>query len=155
MRTAAMERPTSGTPKCLACRSCLRLTSLRLPVSLDVSLSRSGADINMWHSPYTLLSACLLCLSSVVALPTQQRLSAVPKPRPLVIWHGLGDSYAAPGMLGFIQEVKDMHPGLFVHAVYIKENNDEDQKATWVCPLYQVSTRRGWLTYLAVARKRQ
>lgn len=55
----------------------------------------------------------------------------VPQPRPLVIWHGLGDSYASPGILEFISMIKDIHPGIFVHSIYLNENLDEDQKATF------------------------
>ncbi|KAG8997235.1 hypothetical protein FRB94_007806 [Tulasnella sp. JGI-2019a] len=52
-----------------------------------------------------------------------------PTPRPLVIWHGLGDSAHAEGMLGFIDEIKQVHPGIFVHSVYISEKEDDDRKA--------------------------
>lgn len=51
------------------------------------------------------------------------------KPRPLVIWHGLGDSYSSPSMLHFISMIKDTHPGIFVHSVYIDEDLDKDKKA--------------------------
>ncbi|KAH7926689.1 alpha/beta-hydrolase [Leucogyrophana mollusca] len=49
--------------------------------------------------------------------------------RPLVIWHGLGDTYDSPGMLQFQSEVKKMHPGIFVHSVYIDQNPKADQRA--------------------------
>ncbi|KAF5346133.1 hypothetical protein D9758_009935 [Tetrapyrgos nigripes] len=50
-------------------------------------------------------------------------------PRPLVIWHGLGDSYNAPGMLQFIEMVKEAIPGIFVHSVYLDEDQDKDRQA--------------------------
>ncbi|EAU91335.2 palmitoyl-protein thioesterase [Coprinopsis cinerea okayama7 len=50
-------------------------------------------------------------------------------PRPLVLWHGLGDSYASPGMLEFVQLIKGVHPGIFVHSVYISEKLEDDRKA--------------------------
>ncbi|KIP10956.1 hypothetical protein PHLGIDRAFT_100544 [Phlebiopsis gigantea 11061_1 CR5-6] len=53
----------------------------------------------------------------------------LPQLRPLVIWHGMGDTYDAPGILEFIQEVQDMHPGIFVHSIYLQEASDEDRKA--------------------------
>ncbi|RPD63716.1 alpha/beta-hydrolase [Lentinus tigrinus ALCF2SS1-6] len=70
------------------------------------------------------------CLLSLVchALSTPVRI-ADPSRRPLVIWHGLGDSYASPGMLEFMQLIKDMHSGIFIHSVYLKEDLEEDQKA--------------------------
>ncbi|KAJ3547623.1 hypothetical protein NM688_g5381 [Phlebia brevispora] len=68
--------------------------------------------------------ACIL--TQVVALP-----SPLGSPRPLVIWHGMGDSYASPGILEFMEMIRDMHPGIFVHSVYINENLDEDRRAGW------------------------
>ncbi|KAJ7782884.1 palmitoyl-protein thioesterase [Mycena metata] len=50
-------------------------------------------------------------------------------PRPLVVWHGLGDSAYAPGMLQFAEEVKTVHPGISVHLVYIGEDLDKDRQA--------------------------
>ncbi|KAF5325653.1 hypothetical protein D9611_000120 [Ephemerocybe angulata] len=51
------------------------------------------------------------------------------KVRPLVIWHGLGDSHSSPGMLEFMSMIKDVHPGIFVHSVYIDKELDNDRKA--------------------------
>ncbi|TCD61636.1 hypothetical protein EIP91_008142 [Steccherinum ochraceum] len=48
---------------------------------------------------------------------------------PLVIWHGMGDSYNAPGMLEFIGAIQDMHKGIFVHSVYLAEDTKDDQRA--------------------------
>ncbi|KAI5123852.1 hypothetical protein M0805_005670 [Coniferiporia weirii] len=49
--------------------------------------------------------------------------------RPLVLWHGLGDSYASAGMLEFANLIKGVHPGIFVHSIYIEENLEADQRA--------------------------
>lgn len=35
-------------------------------------------------------------------------------------------------MLKFAELVKDVHPGLFVHSIYIEENLDSDQRAGFV-----------------------
>ncbi|KAJ2913467.1 hypothetical protein MD484_g6954, partial [Candolleomyces efflorescens] len=51
------------------------------------------------------------------------------KPRPLVLWHGLGDSHSSPGMLQFMDMIKDVHPGIFIHSVYIDPELDNDRKA--------------------------
>ncbi|TFK75345.1 alpha/beta-hydrolase [Pluteus cervinus] len=61
-------------------------------------------------------------LSTVVGAPQ----SGV---RPLVLWHGLGDSHSSPGMMDFAQRIQVIHPGLFVHSVYIEEDLAEDRKA--------------------------
>ena len=70
-----------------------------------------------------------VALGSVI--PGRQRSPHAP--RPLVLWHGLGDSYASPGMLEFMQLVKEVHPDIFIHSVYLDENLEEDRKAGWVC----------------------
>ncbi|KAJ4000048.1 palmitoyl-protein thioesterase [Lentinula boryana] len=49
--------------------------------------------------------------------------------RPLVLWHGLGDSYASPGMLEFVSMIKNVHPGIFVHSVFIEVELDKDRQA--------------------------
>jgi len=64
----------------------------------------------------------ILFFTSVFSLPQKS-------PRSLVIWHGLGDSHSSPGMLQFVSKVKDIHPGIYVHSVYIEEELDEDRKA--------------------------
>ncbi|KAH9924873.1 Alpha/Beta hydrolase protein [Fomitopsis serialis] len=58
-------------------------------------------------------------------------VSNVTKPRPLVIWHGLGDSYNSPGILEFIARVKTIHPGIFVHSIYLADALDDDRRATF------------------------
>jgi hypothetical protein len=52
--------------------------------------------------------------------------------RPLVIWHGLGDTYASSGMDRFQSEVKEMHPGIFIHSIFIDEDPNADQRASFV-----------------------
>lgn len=77
----------------------------------------------------------------------------LPPPTPLVLWHGLGalprptnicfgssdtapcligDTYISAGMTEFIQLIKGIHPGIFVHSVYLNQDPQEDQKAGWV-----------------------
>jgi len=50
-------------------------------------------------------------------------------PRPLVIWHGMGDSYASPGMVEFGEQIAEMHPGIFIHSVYVDEDQEQDRRA--------------------------
>lgn len=40
-----------------------------------------------------------------------------------------GDSYASTGMLEFAKLVKDIHPGIFVHSIYLDKDLEADQKA--------------------------
>jgi palmitoyl-protein thioesterase len=103
-----------------------------------------------------MLYQSILALASAIvgtlARPTQDVLS-LSKPRPLVIWHGLGeslplrngaggltpsrspgDSYASSGMEQFQSLIAKIHPGIFIHSVYIDPDAKEDQRATFVRP---------------------
>ncbi|KAF8588709.1 alpha/beta-hydrolase [Ramaria rubella] len=50
---------------------------------------------------------------------------------PLVIWHGLGDSHSSPGMLQFMSLIREIHPGLHIHSIYVEKDLEKDQKAGW------------------------
>ncbi|KAI0697270.1 alpha/beta-hydrolase [Cytidiella melzeri] len=81
----------------------------------------------MRHSPsvtitIVLLACIFLCLASPVT---------VPSPRPLVIWHGLGDSYGSPGILKFMEEIRSMYPGIFVHSVHLADSQEDDRRASF------------------------
>ncbi|ORY59910.1 Alpha/Beta hydrolase protein [Leucosporidium creatinivorum] len=72
------------------------------------------------------LSATTTVLGS--ALP-----SIKPVPVPVVIWHGLGDRFDAPGLLSLkadIESRKELE-GIFVHIVQIGEDGAGDQRATF------------------------
>lgn len=72
----------------------------------------------------------------VIASPAQLPLSVESnaRPRPLVIWHGLGDTAHSEGMESFADYIKQVHPGIYVHSVISPDNgNDNDQRnAGWV-----------------------
>lgn len=68
---------------------------------------------------FSTLLSCILCAAGA-------------SPRPLVIWHGLGDSYASPGMLEFASMIQDLHPGIFIHSVYLEKDLDKDKQAGFV-----------------------
>ncbi|CBQ69504.1 related to palmitoyl-protein thioesterase 1 [Sporisorium reilianum SRZ2] len=72
------------------------------------------------------LAACMVLLASPAeAVP----FSLLPKPHPLVIWHGLGDSAHSEGIESFMSQLKEAFPGLYVHSVTQDESNDsEDRK---------------------------
>jgi len=82
-----------------------------------------------------LLNSAAIMLPSIVLFAGLVKLvsgAAVNDVRPLVIWHGLGDSYSSPGMARFEDEVKEMHRGIFVHSIFIDEDPKADQRATFV-----------------------
>ncbi|KAF8348139.1 palmitoyl-protein thioesterase [Amanita rubescens] len=51
--------------------------------------------------------------------------------RPLVIWHGMGDSYASKGMDNFMARIEDIHPGIFIHSIYVDQDLGKDKEATF------------------------
>ncbi|BEI87849.1 uncharacterized protein CcaverHIS019_0105670 [Cutaneotrichosporon cavernicola] len=73
-----------------------------------------------------------LLLTAVVAVPTQTVLESS-GPRPLVIWHGLGDTAHSKGMNQFADFVRDEYPGIFVHSVVSPNGGSpsDEQKAGW------------------------
>ncbi|KAA1472797.1 alpha/beta-hydrolase [Dentipellis sp. KUC8613] len=83
------------------------------------------------------LSLALSAFVSIIPLSTfaypyqeQNVLSVISKtPRPLVLWHGMGDSHSSAGMVQFQDKIKEIHPGIFVHSVYIEEASEADQRA--------------------------
>ncbi|KAI9639561.1 palmitoyl-protein thioesterase [Dioszegia hungarica] len=62
---------------------------------------------------------------------TQHPLSAPIQHRPLVIWHGLGDTALSEGIAGFIEDIKAQYPGIFVYSVQIPKGGslDAERKA--------------------------
>lgn len=56
--------------------------------------------------------------------------------RPLVIWHGLGDTYSSVGMVEFADLMREVHPGLYVHRIWLEEDADADQKAGFVSDVH-------------------
>jgi palmitoyl-protein thioesterase len=48
------------------------------------------------------------------------------------IYLHLGDSHSSPGMLQLSSRIKEMHPGIYVHSIYIDEDLDKDRRAGFV-----------------------
>ena len=108
----------------------------------------------------------ILAVSSILitSLLWQRTVSTpIQTVRPLVIWHGLGDltsclsqfrsiyssgagdAYAAKGILEFASRIKEIHPGITIHSVYIDEDLERDRRAGFVrclsCLLLEMLTR--------------
>lgn len=51
--------------------------------------------------------------------------------RPLVIWHGLGDTANGEGIAGLMEDIKDMYPGIYIHSVQypVSGSIDDERKA--------------------------
>ncbi|BGP43124.1 hypothetical protein JCM10449v2_007148 [Rhodotorula kratochvilovae] len=77
--------------------------------------------------------AAVAALTSVSGLPTTSLPAPKIPPVPIVIWHGLGDRFDAPGLLS-LKEDLEQTPGLegvFVHIVEVGEDGTSDQRATF------------------------
>jgi palmitoyl-protein thioesterase len=86
--------------------------------------------------------ALLGLVSSALAYPgRQQHLAPVTSrpasPRPLVVWHGLGDTAASEGMTSIKKDIEGMYPGIFVMNVKVPGEGslDDERKAGFVSRL--------------------
>ncbi|KAH9908550.1 palmitoyl-protein thioesterase [Xylariomycetidae sp. FL2044] len=52
-------------------------------------------------------------------------------PLPVVIWHGLGDSYSAEGLQSVGALIESAHPGTFVYFARLDESGSADRTATF------------------------
>ena len=93
--------------------------------------------------------AALACVSATPAhLPFPGTHDPAPynsSIRPLVLWHGLGDSYKSVGMLEFADLIRGVHPGIYVHNIWVNEDMEKDQKAGFVSSpslLYELSAHK-------------
>lgn len=50
---------------------------------------------------------------------------------PVVIWHGLSDSYKNPGLSDLAQKIDTRYPGTIVYLIRLSESNAGDRRATW------------------------
>ncbi|KAK4686219.1 palmitoyl-protein thioesterase, partial [Tremellales sp. Uapishka_1] len=77
-----------------------------------------------------LLTSLLAPLASHASpLSAQETFSLKGNPRPLVIWHGLGDTALSEGISSFIEDIKSVHPGIFVYSVKVPlEGSLDDEK---------------------------
>lgn len=64
-------------------------------------------------------------------LPLSDPMSK-PTPLPLVIWHGLGDSYDADGIKETVKIAAAVHPGTYVHVVQLGDTGSSDRTATFL-----------------------
>lgn len=101
---------------------------------------------NRHHQPMLFLPvSSLLLLSSVLTTAAV----AVASYRPVVVWHGLGDSHNSEGMLSVKEDIEDLYPGIRVHLIYIDEDGSKDRNAGFVSLLslaHHLAGRSRWTT---------
>jgi palmitoyl-protein thioesterase len=84
----------------------------------------------------TVLSSAIVLLialtNPLLALPRQQTFLTEKKPLtslPVVLWHGLGDTYQGKGLADLADLIKETYPGTFVHSIFIDEDVGKDRNA--------------------------
>jgi palmitoyl-protein thioesterase len=116
---------------------------------LDANVMQGGAD----HSASHTLSPCasrisgshfhstiakmlhllpistLLLVTQVIASPSSH---SDPKPLPLLIWHGLGDNYAADGLHSVGDLANETNPDTYVYYIRLDEDAGSDRTATFL-----------------------
>ena len=80
----------------------------------------------------SILAASTLALPLVLAVPKPHSYEDNDTPLPLIVWHGLGDSYTGEGLTDVISLAEEMNPGLFTYAIRINEDPSLDQRATFL-----------------------
>jgi palmitoyl-protein thioesterase len=73
-------------------------------------------------------SALLLLLPRALASP----LTKPADPLPLIIWHGLGDDYAADGLHSVGDLAEQTNPGTFVYYIRLHDDPGTDRRATFI-----------------------
>ncbi|KAK4041612.1 Alpha/Beta hydrolase protein [Parachaetomium inaequale] len=75
-------------------------------------------------------------IAAVIAKPVERRFEAGDEdddtPLPLVIWHGLGDTYQADGMLRVAELADEVNPGTLVYSIRMDDNAARDRYASFV-----------------------
>lgn len=80
--------------------------------------------------PTKAVAAATLCFFTTArALPAPSQLDSTPLP--LVIWHGLGDNYAADGIASVGELAEEVHPGTLVYNIRLDEDPSGDRSATF------------------------
>jgi len=74
------------------------------------------------------LALLALLISLATALPSSHSANA---PLPLLVWHGLGDNYAADGIKSIGELAQKVHPGTFVYAIRLDEDAAADRRASF------------------------
>ena len=78
---------------------------------------------------HTLSLGALLLSARVLASPFS---SPDTDPLPLLIWHGLGDNYAADGLAEVASLAEETNPGTYVYIIRLAEDASSDRTATFL-----------------------
>lgn len=76
------------------------------------------------------LPAALSALTFTAALPASVSKPSA-SPLPLLIWHGLGDTYDADGLRSTGDLAQEVHPGTYVYYIHTDEDSGTDRSNTF------------------------
>ncbi|KAG0038975.1 hypothetical protein BGZ82_010178 [Podila clonocystis] len=71
----------------------------------------------------------LLTISTLAGLVALTAAKSGDSFRPIVFYHGMGDSAHSKGMVELMQSIKDIAPEVFIHSVSVAESESDDQRA--------------------------
>ncbi|KAG0029564.1 hypothetical protein BGZ81_003626 [Podila clonocystis] len=71
----------------------------------------------------------LLTISTLAGLVALTAAKGGDSFRPIVFYHGMGDSAHSKGMVELMQSIKDIAPEVFIHSVSLAESESDDQRA--------------------------
>ncbi|KAF9156727.1 hypothetical protein BG015_002086 [Linnemannia schmuckeri] len=78
---------------------------------------------------YSLTRTLSLSLTVVGVLASLTNAAAIRiPPKPVVFYHGMGDSAHSKGMNEIFASVSDLAPDIFIHSIYLAESEAEDQR---------------------------
>ncbi|KAI8605482.1 palmitoyl-protein thioesterase [Dissophora ornata] len=72
------------------------------------------------------LSVATLCYLPIAVAVTTDAMAPL---KPVVFYHGMGDSAHSKGMLELFDSVKEVAPEIFIHSIFLAESEAEDQRA--------------------------
>jgi palmitoyl-protein thioesterase len=77
--------------------------------------------------------ACLAAAATVrsSAIPNSHSIDEDDTPLPLVIWHGLGDNYAADGIASVGELAQEVQPGILVYNIRLDDDASNDRSASF------------------------
>jgi palmitoyl-protein thioesterase len=73
----------------------------------------------------------LILLRTIVATPAPTSQTSQTEPLPLLVWHGLGDNYAADGLHTVGDLAEQVNPGTYIYYIRLDESPDSDKTATF------------------------
>ncbi|KAF9922868.1 hypothetical protein BGZ67_010224 [Mortierella alpina] len=84
------------------------------------------------HIPINPSPILCLSLAALVACAGSATAAAASIPvalRPIVFYHGMGDSAHSEGMVQLFESIEDIAPGIFIHSISLADSESDDQRA--------------------------